>query len=148
MASSSHSENSDGGSGCTTCLHSHISLKDYLAKVCANLIKHPSAHGSHRLVLAIGQQVINCSPVEFVTIIPPSGQTCGQYMEAFISFAGGYLANPEDSASCQFCSVHSSDQFLSSGFNIFYAHHWRDFGFLMAFIVFNVSYPQTSTGHD
>lgn len=116
----------------------HISLKDYLAKVPIYLL--PMMFPSSRMcVSAIGQQLVNCSPVEFVTINPPSGKTCGQYMQAFISSAGGYLANPEASASCRFCSVRSSDQFLAAGFNIFYRHHWRNFGFMIAFIVFNVS---------
>jgi ATP-binding cassette subfamily G (WHITE) protein 2 (SNQ2) len=61
-------------------------------------------------------------------------------MQGFMSFAGGYLANPEDSASCQFCSVRSSDQFLAAGFNIFYHNRWRDFGFMMVFTGFNVGY--------
>jgi len=87
---------------------------------------------------AIGQQLVNCSPVEFVPINPPSGMTCGQYMQPFISFAGGYLTNPEASTSCQFCSVRTTDQFLAAGFNIFYRHHWRNFGFMMAFTVFNI----------
>lgn len=92
---------------------------------------------------AIGRQEIACSAVEFVFLNPPSGQTCGQYMEPFISFAGGYLTNADASSACQFCSVRSSDKFLAASFNIFYDNRWRDFGILMAFVLFNVSniYP-------
>jgi len=87
---------------------------------------------------AVGRQPINCSPVEFVNLNPPSGQTCGQYMNAFISFAGGYLTNPEASSACQFCGVRSTDQFLAAGFNIYYHHQWRNFGLMLGYVVFNV----------
>jgi len=87
---------------------------------------------------ALGRRLINCSPVEFVVINPPSGQTCGEYMDAFISFAGGYLNNPEDSTACRFCGVRSSDQFLADSFNIYYDHRWRDIGVLVAFTAFNI----------
>lgn len=89
---------------------------------------------------AMGRQTLECSAVEFVFLTPPSGQTCGKYMERFISDAGGYLTNPETSSFCQFCSFNSSDKFLETNFNIFYENHWRDFGILIAFGVFNVGH--------
>lgn len=91
-----------------------------------------------RCFAAVGLQQINCSPVEFVNIIPPSGQTCAQYMSTFISSSGGYLANPNATSSCQFCGVRTTDELLGANFNIFYDHHWRDFGLMIAFILFNV----------
>lgn len=87
---------------------------------------------------SVGLQQINCSPVEFVNIIPPSGQTCAQYMSTFISSSGGYLANPNATSSCQFCGVRTTDELLGANFNIFYDHHWRDFGLMIAFILFNI----------
>ncbi|KAG6909483.1 hypothetical protein DXG01_017205 [Tephrocybe rancida] len=87
---------------------------------------------------AIGRQELQCSPVEYVKINPPSGQTCGQYMNNFISFAGGYLTNSDATSDCNFCSVHSSDQFLAQTFNIFYSHRWRNIGIMFAFIIFNI----------
>lgn len=88
---------------------------------------------------AIGGQQVSCSPVEFVSITPPSGMTCGEYMNPFISVAGGYLTNADATSACQFCSIRTTDQFLNAAFNIFYNHHWRNFGFMMAFFVFNFS---------
>ncbi|KAF8624553.1 hypothetical protein AX15_005817 [Amanita polypyramis BW_CC] len=87
---------------------------------------------------AIGHKLVSCSPVEFVTLNPPSGLTCAQYMDPFIASAGGYLANPSATDACRFCSVRSTDDFLANSFNIFYRHHWRNFGFMMAFISFNI----------
>ena len=82
---------------------------------------------------------IVCSPVELVTIQPPSGQSCSQYMSPYISMAGGYLTNPDASSDCQYCSFSSTDGFLGLSFNIFYSHHWRNLGIFAAFIVINVS---------
>ncbi|PPQ74645.1 hypothetical protein CVT26_005690 [Gymnopilus dilepis] len=87
---------------------------------------------------AIGHQEVNCSPVEFVPVNPPSGMTCQQYMGPYMSFAGGYLSNPDATSMCQFCSTRTTDQFLGASFNIFYEHHWRNFGILVAFVGFNV----------
>ncbi|PPQ86500.1 hypothetical protein CVT25_008244 [Psilocybe cyanescens] len=87
---------------------------------------------------ALGRQEINCSPVEFVKVNPPSGQTCEAFMTRYISAAGGYLANPEATSACEFCSMRTTDQFLGAAFNIFYENHWRDFGIFIAFSLFNI----------
>jgi len=88
--------------------------------------------------LAIGRQEVNCSPIEFVNIKPPFGQTCGQYMNSYISRAGGYLTNPNSISSCEFCSVRMTDELIGANFDIFYTHHWRDFGLMMVYIIFNI----------
>ncbi|TFK72114.1 hypothetical protein BDN72DRAFT_957578 [Pluteus cervinus] len=87
----------------------------------------------------IGHQEIHCSAVEFVTLNPPSGMTCGQYMNPFLSSAGGYLTNPNATSECQLCGLNSSDSFLKNSFNMFYSHHWRNFGFMIAFVLFNIA---------
>lgn len=76
--------------------------------------------------------------MELVQLNPPSGMTCAQYLNPFISSAGGYLVNPDATTACSFCSMSTADQFLASGFNIFYDHAWRNFGLMFAYIVFNV----------
>ena len=87
---------------------------------------------------ALGHQTIRCSDVELVQLNPPSGMSCAQYLNPFISTAGGYLINPDATTACSFCSMSTADQFLASGFNIFYDHAWRNFGLMFAYIVFNV----------
>jgi len=87
---------------------------------------------------ALGHQTIRCSDVELVQLNPPDGMSCAQYMNPFISSAGGYLTNPDATTACNFCSMSTADQFLASGFNIFYGHAWRNFGLMFAYIVFNV----------
>ena len=96
------------------------------------------------VALAIGNQLINCSNEELVTLEPPSGQTCGEFMASYISSRGGYLTNSNASTACQFCSSRTTDEFMEPTFNIFYQHHWRDFGFFCAYIVFNVSFVSLS----
>ncbi len=88
---------------------------------------------------ALGHQPIQCSPVEFVTIEPPSGQSCATYMGPYISTAGGYMTNPDATSGCQYCSFSTTDAFLNGSFNIYYDNHWRDMGIFAAFVVFNVS---------
>ncbi|KAF8875310.1 pleiotropic drug resistance ABC transporter [Infundibulicybe gibba] len=88
---------------------------------------------------AIGRQQITCAPMELLPLEPPTGQTCGQYMEVFISSAGGYLQNPAATSDCQFCTVRSSDHLLQQNFNIFYDNRWRDVGIVAGFIVFNIA---------
>ncbi|TFK31616.1 pleiotropic drug resistance ABC transporter [Crucibulum laeve] len=86
---------------------------------------------------AIGHQSIRCTTKELVTIQPPSGQTCHSYMSKYIATRGGYLTNPTASSDCYFCSSRTTDEWLKGNFNISYHHHWRDFGFFCAYIVFN-----------
>ncbi|TFK52827.1 hypothetical protein OE88DRAFT_1711701 [Heliocybe sulcata] len=88
---------------------------------------------------ALGKTLISCSDVEYVTLTPPSGLTCGEYMQPFISYAGGYLADPSATSGCQFCSSRTADQLLGGFFNIQYAHRWRNFGLLIVYIAFNTA---------
>ena len=88
---------------------------------------------------AIGHSEITCAAKELVTIEPPSGQTCAQYMGNFIQVAGEYLTNENDTSACHYCASRTTDAFLEESFNIYYSHHWRDFGIFCAYIIFNVS---------
>ncbi|KAH9171890.1 ABC-2 type transporter-domain-containing protein [Lactarius sanguifluus] len=87
---------------------------------------------------ALGHSEITCSAVEYVTVSPPSGQTCQQYLSEFISTTGGYLTNPTATDNCQYCSYRTTDEFLQSNSNIFWSHHWRNFGFMWIYIGFNI----------
>ncbi|KAF9531189.1 ABC-2 type transporter-domain-containing protein [Crepidotus variabilis] len=84
-----------------------------------------------------GHEEITCAAKELVTIQPPSGEVCSSYMGPYISSFGGYLTNPDATSACQFCSARTTDQWLGPTFNMFYSHHWRDFGLFWAYILFN-----------
>ncbi|WVQ84194.1 hypothetical protein IAT38_006345 [Cryptococcus sp. DSM 104549] len=78
-----------------------------------------------------------CDAVEFLHFNPPSGQTCGQYMSGFLSSVGGYLSDENATSQCEFCAMKSTNDFLAQ-FEISYHHRWRDFGFMWAYVGFNV----------
>jgi ATP-binding cassette, subfamily G (WHITE), member 2, SNQ2 len=108
---------------------------------------------------AIGNQEITCAQKELATLTPPSGRSCGDYLAQYISVAGGYVANPNATSDCQFCSTRTTNQFLEvssatyctsssnlirsislqGNFNIFYSHRWRDFGLMVVYCAFNIA---------
>lgn len=132
-----------GGDGCTDYRLSRISLKVFWVKVrftrrsfVSFLIIFSSS--------AIGKKEIQCSPVEYVTVVPPSGMSCSQYMDPYISNFGGYLQRSMSTFACSFCPFATTDHYLAYSFNISYDHHWRNFGLMFAFIAFNVSLSSPS----
>ncbi|KAJ3535372.1 hypothetical protein NM688_g6988 [Phlebia brevispora] len=93
----------------------------------------------------VGREKIACAPVEFVTVNPPTGMTCTQYLGPFMNVVGGYLTNPNSTADCAYCPYDSTDQFLVQNFSIEYAHHWRDFGIFLCYVAFNTCCIYTFT---
>jgi len=83
-----------------------------------------------------GRQV-TCSTNELAIMQPPSGQTCGQYLQSYADTAMGAIYNPSATSDCEFCSVQNADQFLAS-VAISYSTRWRDYGIGFAYIVFNI----------
>ncbi|KAF8811732.1 hypothetical protein BYT27DRAFT_7276122 [Phlegmacium glaucopus] len=81
-----------------------------------------------------------CSDKELVTVQPLTGVTCGDFMASYISSRGGYPTNPDASTACRFFSSRTTDEWMGPTFNIFYQHHWRDFGLCCVYIIFNVSF--------
>ncbi|KAJ5627684.1 ABC multidrug transporter C [Penicillium lividum] len=78
-----------------------------------------------------------CGAIEYLTIEPPSGDTCYQYMEPYMNLNGGYLKNPNATSDCSFCSMDSTDAFLAS-VGSYYKDAWRNFGFMWVYIIFNI----------
>ena len=138
MACCNHTRTLAGGSGCTAYRPSPTSSKDSLGKVKQCFLW--SRVSILTLYSAVGRGEIICAPVEYVTIEPPLGQTCQQYLSQFINNFGGYVTNPDAANSCQFCSYRTTDEFLQTNSNIFYSHHWRNFGLVWVYIGFNVSH--------
>ena len=73
-------------------------------------------------------------------IEPPSGMSCSAYMDPYIAFAGGYLADPNASAACAFCPFRTTDAYMQFGFNVSYGHHWRDLIVVLGVAGFNVRF--------
>jgi ATP-binding cassette subfamily G (WHITE) protein 2 (SNQ2) len=118
-------------------LHTHILQKACWVKVQWSSIPYvrTSAYSSFS---ALAHFPVVCSSVEFVTLIPPSGQTCGAFLQNYINRSGGFVQDPSATSSCQFCSFATSDQFLARNFHMFYSHRWRNVGFLAGYICVNV----------
>jgi ATP-binding cassette subfamily G (WHITE) protein 2 (SNQ2) len=93
------------------------------------------------LSFAIWNVDVKCSDEEFGKFDPPSGQTCGQYMEGFLSQATGYLDNPvsggrqlvayltfQDATSqCGYCGYSNGSQYLRDLNITKRSDGWRDF---------------------
>lgn len=86
---------------------------------------------------AVAHQVVQCSPTELVTMNPSVGQTCGEYLASYIEAVGtGYVNNPTATANCEFCSISSTDAFLTS-VSLNYDRKWTNAGIFIAFIFIN-----------
>jgi hypothetical protein len=79
---------------------------------------------------------VRCSSLELATFNPPSGQTCGEYIEAFVKMTGGAIYNPNAVQDCKYCPMSTTNIFLASVYS-FYDERWRNFGLMWVYIVFN-----------
>ncbi|KAM0809867.1 putative ABC transporter domain-containing protein [Seiridium cardinale] len=85
----------------------------------------------------VANHEVTCSALELLQFQPAQGQTCGQYMEAYMQLAGGAVYNPDDTSNCQFCSLANTNVFLTS-VDISYDQRWRDLGLVWAYTAFNI----------
>lgn len=86
----------------------------------------------------IAKTAVVCAEREYLYFDPPSGQTCKQFLDPYMSYAGGYLTNDNATAACRFCSLSDTDAFLAQ-VNVFYSERWRNFGILWAYVIFNIA---------
>lgn len=91
------------------------------------------------LVTGLANTDVVCSSIEFNTFNPPSGKTCAEYMEPYISAFGGYLQENTGNSTpkCQFCGASKTNTVLAS-LSVHYSNRWRDFGILWAYVLFNI----------
>jgi ATP-binding cassette, subfamily G (WHITE), member 2, PDR len=92
---------------------------------------------SGMISVGLANSEVVCNPIEYLHFNPPSGKTCIEYMETYISMAGGYLLDENASTDCNFCSVRDTNTFLKT-LNSDFSLRWRNFGLMWVFIVFNV----------
>ena len=95
------------------------------------------------LASGLANNNVTCSSIELVHFDPPSGQTCGQYMQNYIfpdpnsPVQIGYLKDNGATANCSYCQELSTNVFLT-GLSSEYSTRWRNFGIMWAFIIFNI----------
>ena len=87
--------------------------------------------------LLLHDRKVTCSNMELVPGQPLMGQTCGEFMEAYIDEFGGYLKNPNTMTVCGYCTYSVGDDFLKSE-GMSYNHRWRNFGIECAYVAFNI----------
>lgn len=82
---------------------------------------------------------VQCAPDEISVFDPPSGQSCGAYLDDSLpaSASTGYLQDPEAMTQCEYCPVRIADTFLAQN-GIFWSQRWRNFGIMWEYVVFNV----------
>ncbi|KAI9730851.1 MAG: GTPase-activating protein [Cirrosporium novae-zelandiae] len=87
---------------------------------------------------SLSDRIVRCAKNELAIFDPPSGQTCGEYLEKYFQMgATGNLYNPSASSSCEYCSLSTGAQFLAAS-RIYASEAWRNFGLLWAYIIFNI----------
>jgi hypothetical protein len=84
----------------------------------------------------VHERPIECNQREFSIFSPPAGQSCGQYLAAYLQYAPGKLDNPNDTTDCRYCSLRNADQYVGQS-EIYWDQRWRNYGIFWAFIVFN-----------
>ena len=89
------------------------------------------------LSTGLANNAIVCSSIELVKFNPPSGQTCGQYLQDYINTKGGYITDSSATANCEYCSASKTNVYLTQ-LSSSYSSRWRNFGIMWAFIIFNV----------
>ncbi|KAA1138815.1 hypothetical protein PGTUg99_015044 [Puccinia graminis f. sp. tritici] len=88
------------------------------------------------LVNELHDMPVICKEQELSVFQPPTGQTCGQWAQNFISTRGGYLENSDATTDCRYCQFSKGDQFYE-GLNLSFSNRWRDLGILALFVLFN-----------
>ena len=93
---------------------------------------------SAMLSTGVANAKATCLDYELLHFAPAAGQTCGAYMSNFVKMAGGYVANPESTTDCAFCTISDTNVFLTA-VSAKYEDRWRNFGILWLFVIFNIA---------
>ncbi|KAK6454996.1 opaque-specific ABC transporter CDR3 [Scheffersomyces xylosifermentans] len=91
------------------------------------------------VILSVGlaKAEVKCSDQEYFKFSTlNSTQTCGEYMQVFKFYVGGYLRD-ETATQCEFCPIDNTNMYLDS-IGASYKNIGRDLGIFIAFIAVNV----------
>jgi ATP-binding cassette subfamily G (WHITE) protein 2 (SNQ2) len=80
---------------------------------------------------------VNCRPGELTDFDPPQGQTCGAYLDQFLTQynPGANLLNPDSTSGCQVCAYTSGTDYLRTINIAERTTGWRDIGITGIFVV-------------
>ncbi|KAF2018873.1 ABC multidrug transporter [Aaosphaeria arxii CBS 175.79] len=96
---------------------------------------------SSLLSTTLGRAPAHCADNEFQRFFPPSGQSCGEYLQPYMDVAGGYLRDGQTAngtEECHFCQIDNTDMFLDR-IHANFENRWRDFGLLWVYVAFNIA---------
>ena len=94
---------------------------------------------SGMLATGLHNRPVVCASKELSVFSPPSGQTCGEYLAAYLQGgAPGRLLDPNATSRCEYCPFSSSNQFLA-GIGASWGDRWRNLGLMWVYIAFNVT---------
>ncbi|KAG0937676.1 hypothetical protein G6F57_007352 [Rhizopus arrhizus] len=80
-----------------------------------------------------------CKEEDLLRFTPPPGQTCGEYTQNFFAYgATGYIANPDATDQCGYCTYESGKEFYETNMGWNAINKWRNLGVLIAFFIFNI----------
>ncbi|GMM38369.1 ATP-binding cassette multidrug transporter [Saccharomycopsis crataegensis] len=90
---------------------------------------------SAMLSLAVSDNDVTCASNEYLKFPPPQGMSCYQYMEPYISIAGGYLlpSTINSTTDCSFCAVSETNTYLHK-LEIKPSQNGRNVGIFSAYI--------------
>lgn len=79
---------------------------------------------------------VNCRETELAIFPPPSGQTCGAYLEEFLQGMGraSNLLNPEATDSCRVCQYTTGTDYLQTLNLNEWVYGWRNVGIIGIFV--------------
>ncbi|OTB00937.1 hypothetical protein M426DRAFT_266701 [Hypoxylon sp. CI-4A] len=100
----------------------------------------PLTYLSNGLIIGgLGNTRITCSSKDLIPVdtLPPGYDTCGEYLGPFARSANGYVENPEATSSCLYCPIADTNSFLG-GLGMNTESPWRDVGYLVVYVVFNI----------
>lgn len=77
---------------------------------------------------------VQCSPIELLSLVPRAGESCVEFMGAYMQRSGGYVVDVE--GECLYCPMDRTDTFLEA-LGIRFEDRWRNFGILWGYTIFN-----------
>ncbi|KIM94629.1 hypothetical protein OIDMADRAFT_106686 [Oidiodendron maius Zn] len=88
--------------------------------------------------VAVANTNVVCATNEFLHFAPVAGQTCGEYMNNYITEMGGYLLDSNATDTCSFCTISDTNTYLASS-HAYYDQRWRNFGIFLSYSAFNIA---------
>ncbi|KAJ3008981.1 phosphatidylinositol N-acetylglucosaminyltransferase subunit gpi1 [Thoreauomyces humboldtii] len=87
--------------------------------------------------LGIDGVPVVCTAEDLLRFAAPAGQTCGAYLTTFFTYAPGYLTNPDETGTCNYCPFANGNEYVET-FSWDFGHRWRNFGIFSCYWAFNI----------